>query len=226
MKMALEEVEAAKNIRSFALYNIAAFIIEVIATVFSAGLFFTALTGGGRMVPSPGFPAPYVPLLGLSGLIGSVALLVMAIIIGLISIYYLIKGLGGYCAIDDVFCTPHKLTKYGLMGGLVLMLMALLIVLGGLTSSGGNPMSALTVIGAGGVVLLVGLVLLVIGGIASLIGLWRFGSLYGNVLVKASVILYIVGALFSAKHWIGGLLSIMALVLLYMGSTEIYRNLT
>ena len=200
----------------------------MIAAIFSAGLLFTALTGGERMIPGPGLPYPRVPILALSGLIGAVALLVMATIIGLISIYYLVRGLGGYCAIDRGFCTPHKLTKYGLIGGFVLMSIALFVVLGGLASaaSGGNPMSALTAIGTGGIVLLAALVLLAIGGIASLIGLWKFGSLYGSGLVKTSVVLYVVGALLSAIHWAGGLLSVMALVLLYIGSTEIYRNLT
>lgn len=90
---------------------------------------------------------------------------------------------------DGIFTTPYSLSKLAIPGIILVFFGILLLEIGSIASNAGLSLAFLAI---GGIFLLISIVLLILGTVGQLLGLWRIGRKYKEVLFKAATILYFI----------------------------------
>lgn len=184
-------IEGLSKLRTGALMLIIAVLIAVAGTLMAIPAMFGALAGG---------PAGLV-----AGLASVLAVVLVGIIIMLVALFaFVVPGASRLAHWNTEFSSPSKLIRVGLVGGLIVMIIALLILIAGALTL--NPGAVLG-----------GLALMVIAGIMSFIGYigiillsFRLNKVFGETIFMVAGILFIVGIFV-------GILMFIAWILMFVG---------
>jgi uncharacterized membrane protein len=193
--------EGANSVFKSYLISLVASIVFV-AAVFAAGV--SALTSIARGHASEAVTSSLSTFAGVSAI---------AFVLVLVAIYYLWRG---FTSLKEYDFSKYSIGLTGLklyFAGVILILLALIILIPAAAGALGAwaAVAGLAVIGA---------LLDIIGAIMVAIALWRLGDEPGGGLIKAGVILWILGILLSFSR-AGGVIVLVASILIMIGAKDV-----
>jgi len=196
-------IRGLEDIRSAALLIIISSILAVAGLAAGLSLILSAVFGAANFEHFVG------AILG--GAAVFVVLLLVSLILGLVAMFAkFIPGLGRLKQWSSEFSTAHTLVKVGMIGGLILPLLAFVVILASVFagSLGG-------VLGGFGL-LLIGLILLLIGHIGIIIACFKLKDMFNDSMYLVAGILFILSLILSFIGVVSGILSLIGWILIYI----------
>ena len=163
------------------------------------------------------------------------ALILAVIVGGIIEVVQFLFNVYGWKELSKFnrseYRTPYIGSILSLIGlilaipSIAFILSAVKPLLASISSGASPPAQALAVLAVGSVPVLLGSLLIIVGYIIVLVGYWRLGSNFNSSLIKAAVILIIVGIVLSlVQPLIGELLGVVSLILLTAGLYSVSKK--
>lgn len=232
MSTASEYARAFKDMKDGVLLIIVASVVGVVVAVALLLAFFATLFSVAvAPAPPPVGQADILFVLG-SALIMVVAGALACVVVALVAIYAkFLPGVSRLARLDPDYSTPSTLMKIGYYVGLPLDLVGLLVIVATLVSAkeATHPGQLFAGLVAGGIAVIVGVILLIIASIGLIILCFKLGDKERISEYKTAGVLLIVGFVLGFIPYVGvvgGILDLIALVLLYMSLSKSLRKYT
>ncbi len=217
-----------ERLRKASLYMIISMILLVIGTI-AVTAFLISVSYFTISISAHGYPFGFSKNLAMShnmytpslALIGSFIVLVIILFAGLIlwiiaTYVHLIPAFDMFKAYKhEHYSTPAMLLKIGYIGGLIVLIVAIMTVL---AAAAAHSMPAVFV-GIG--LVAIGYILVIIGHIGLIVGLFRLNTDVGETMFLISAILMIIALVLSfipSVSFAGGILNFIAWILIYIAS--------